>query len=99
MPQTMAELVGGWIKITRSECSAPYPDRLRFAENGLYAGEKDPPGTFTLWDAGTWQVAGVGQIRISTANDAVIAYRFTQSGDRLRFVDPDGCEFEYRREP
>ncbi|MCS6953109.1 MAG: hypothetical protein RMK57_11950 [Bryobacterales bacterium] len=99
MPQTLAVLVGSWLKITRSECSALYPDRLRLAANGLYTGEKDPPGAFTLWDAGTWEVSGPGQIRISTANDAIITYRFTHSGDRLRFVDPDGCEFEYRREP
>lgn len=99
MPQTAAALVGSWVKMTRSECSAAYPDRLRFAENGLYEGEKDPPGTFTLWDVGTWELVGTEQIRISTANDAVISYRLTQSGDTLRFVDPDGCEFEYRRQP
>lgn len=98
MPQTAATLVGSWVKTTRSECSAVYPDRLRFAENGLYAGERDPPGSFTLWDTGTWEISGAEQVRISTANDAVISYRFRLSGDTLRFVDPDGCEFEYRRE-
>jgi hypothetical protein len=98
MPQAAAVLVGNWTKITRSECSAIYPDRLQFSDNGLYAGQKDPPGSFTLWDSGSWEISGPEQIRISTANDAVIAYRFRQSGDILHFTDPDGCEFEYRRE-
>lgn len=63
----------------------------------MYFGQKDPPGTFTQWDAGTFEVIDSEQIRVSTANDAIVAYGFSLSNNVLKFVDPDGCEFSYRR--
>ena len=97
MPEQRSELVGNWEKITRSACSQVYPDRIQFQEGKLYSGQKDPPGTFTQWDVGTYEVVGPKQIKISTANDAIITYEFSISNDVLTFEDPSGCEFKYRR--
>ena len=88
---------GAGKKSTRSTYSHPYPDTIQFREGGLYFGQKDPPGTFTQWDAGTFEVIDSEQIRVSTANDAIVAYGFSLSNNVLKFVDPDGCEFSYRR--
>ena len=95
MDQT--RLVGTWRKITVSRCSRVYPDDLRFDGNGLLFGRQETAGAFALWDAGTFEVAGPGTIRISTANDAVVAYAAVLRDDVLTFTDPDGCEFSYRR--
>jgi len=91
-------LVGRWRKITTSKCSGIYPHDLEFRRQGLYTGLKgEGRREFTLWDAGEYRVLSEDEIRISTANDALITYRFTMSGDTLTFVDKDGCEFKYRR--
>ena len=39
-----------------------------------------------------------GVLALSTANDAVIRYRYSLSGDRLQFEAPDGCTIAYARE-
>lgn len=81
----------------------PFPVRravsrqARIRDGGLYFGHKDPAGTFTQWDAGTWEMAGSNQIKLSTANDAVISYEWSLSGDLLTFKDAEGCEFQYRK--
>ena len=91
-------LVGTWQKVTRSRCSETYPDELEFRANGIYFGRRGDSGQeFTVWDAGGYRVLGGDRVRISTANDAQIAYEFSLSGGVLRFVAPDGCRFEYRR--
>jgi hypothetical protein len=92
-----SQLVGIWEKFTSSTCSQVYPDTLQFQENGLYFGQKDPPGTFSYWDVGTFEVLSPKQVKISTANDAIVAYDFSISQDVLTFKDADGCEFKYRR--
>jgi hypothetical protein len=97
MPTQIPQLVGNWAKITSSTCSQVYPDTLQFQEAGLYAGQMHSPGTFTLWDVGTFEVIDPEQIKVSTANDAIITYEFSISNDILTFKDPDGCEFNYRR--
>jgi hypothetical protein len=97
MPQQTPQLVGSWEKITRTACGETYPDSIQFQEVGLYFGQKNPPGTFTQWDVGTYEIADPKQIRISTANDAIVTYEFSISNDVLTFVDPDDCEFRYRR--
>jgi hypothetical protein len=97
MPEHMPKLVGNWEKITHPACSDVYPDRIQFQEGELYSGQKDPSGTFTQWDVGTYKIASPRQIKISTANDAIITYEFSVSDDVLTFIDPDGCEFKYRR--
>ena len=97
MPTQTPQLVGNWEKITRSTCSQVYPDTIQFQKGGLYFGQKDPPGTFTQWDAGTFEVVSSKQIKISIANDAIIIYGFSILNDVLTFIDPDGCEYSYRR--
>jgi hypothetical protein len=97
MPTQTPPLEGNWEKITHSPCSQTYPDTLQFGQGGLYTGHQHDPGAFTLWDAGTFQVAGPGQIRISTANDAIISYKFSLRDNELTFTDPGGCAYKYRR--
>ena len=97
MGQGTIPLIGSWQKVTNSQCSQMYPDRLEFQESGLYVGDQDAPGTFTHWDAGTYELVSPAQIRISTANDAMVTYSFAIANDVLSFVDPANCEFEYRR--
>jgi hypothetical protein len=98
MPTDRANpLAGSWEKTTVSACSESYPDHLVFKANRIYAGRREPPGTFTTWDAGTYEITGPDRVRISTANDAIVSYGFTIEGDVLTFVDEDACRFAYRR--
>ena len=97
MPTRLADLAGTWRKLTASPCSERYPDRLHLQASGQYIGSNDDPGKFALWDAGTVDVVGAKEIRLSTANDAIVTYDFSLAADVLRFVDPDGCKFSYRR--
>ena len=97
MSEAHSQIVGEWEKISRTACGEIYPDSIRFQENKLYFGRKDPPGTFTQWDVGTYEVVGPEQINISTANDAIVTYGFAISNDVLTFVDPAGCQFRYCR--
>ena len=90
-------LAGHWQKVTVSACSQAYPDRIEFRSNGLYFAENDPPRVFSTWDVGTHAADGPGRVKISTANDAVVSYRLTFSGDTVAFVDAGDCRFEYRR--
>lgn len=91
-------LVGSWRKLDHPTCAASYPATLRFEENGLYRGAPEPPAQFTSWDVGTWRIEAPGKVRVSTANDAVVEYQVDGSADELRFTDPDGCRFAYRRD-
>ena len=94
-PQT-ADITGKWAKTGSSGCAERYPDRIEFRENGIYFGQKDPPGTFTVWDAGTWRLSEGGEIHISTANDAVVGYKISISPDTLTFTDTEGCTIHYK---
>lgn len=97
MTKQTLQLVGKWEKTTRSACSQMYPDHIEFQERGLYYGQKEPQGTFTQWDVGTYEIVDPTHVKISTANDAIISYEFSISNDVLKFEDLDGCEFKYRR--
>lgn len=90
-------LTGAWHKLTASRCSELYPDHLIFQDNGIYFGRRDPPGTFTAWDAGKYEVVGSDQVRLSTANDAILPYRYSLDGDMLTFEDEESCSFRYQR--
>jgi hypothetical protein len=92
-----ARLVGAWQKTSGGACAAGYAAHLRFQPNGLYFGNTDPPGAFTWWDGGTWQVPEPGRLALSTANDAVVTYRYVLDGDTLSVTDPSDCQFSYRR--
>lgn len=92
-------LVGTWEKVTRSPCSAVYPDELELRSNGRYVGRKhEGAREHPIWDIGTYEVVDEGLVAISTANDAVRRYAFSLAGEVLTFEDRDGCRFQYRRE-
>ena len=98
--ETMTEQsidIGEWIRVGGAACAESYPDRIDFRDGGIYIGRKEPEGTFTQWDAGTWRVVEPGRVEISTANDAVLSYGFSVADGVLSFRDADGCEFRYRR--
>ncbi|MGQ0603292.1 MAG: hypothetical protein ACT4QE_16540 [Anaerolineales bacterium] len=97
MTQATPLFFGNWEKATAAECSRLYPETLQFQRNGLYQGQKDPAGTFTMWDVGTYETISDTQIKISTATDEIVTYEFTLQSNTLTFVDPEGCRFEYQR--
>jgi hypothetical protein len=92
-----AALKGKWLKSSTAPCGHDYPDIMVFQDDGLYSGTMNTPGEFTRWDVGTYSVASARQIKLSTANDALITYDVSLSGSALIVVDPDGCEVRYRR--
>lgn len=98
MVRTMAGLVGNWRKQTREDCAARYPATLAILPGGQYRGQSETPGGFAWWDVGTWRLRGDGEVEISTANDAVITYRYRLTGGELVFTDPDDCRIVYRAE-
>lgn len=92
------DVMGRWKKIVEAKCSDIYPDDLEFKPRNIYFGLKGDSGTeFTLWDSGGYQIVSSDQIKISTANDAEIVYKFSVSKDILKFTDNNGCEIRYRR--
>lgn len=94
---SVSPLTGEWLKVTACSCGELYPDHLIFQDNGIYLGRRDPPGTFTIWDAGKYELMGPEQVRISTANDAILGYRYSLNGDVLSFEDEQNCVFRYQR--
>jgi hypothetical protein len=74
-----------------------YPESIEFLADGTYRGAGGKPGSFTLWDVGSYEPSGLSAVRISTANDAVVSYRFSIAKDLLSFEDTAGCRFRYRR--
>jgi hypothetical protein len=98
MPTGKQAFLGSWSKVSTTPCSQPYPEQLVFQESGRYRGQNAAPGRFTIWDVGTFDVVGENEVKISTANDAVRSYAVTVARDTLKFVDPERCEIEYRRD-
>lgn len=93
------DLIGWWRRQPGEDCGPDYAAELRFDPDGLYAGATDPPGEFTWWDSGTWQVTDAGRVSLSIANDAVVSYRYELGDDRLTIIDASGCRVGYRRQP
>jgi hypothetical protein len=90
------EVAGRWRKVSRSECSAPYPEVLELEPGGRYTGWNETPSAYhPLWDRGGWELAGPGRLRISLANDAMREYAYERTSDVLVFDDGDGCRIEY----
>lgn len=50
-----------------------------------------------LWDAGSYQVESEYVVMIQAASEKQHHYRYRLDGDRLTFVDDDGCAFAYQR--
>ena len=94
---TAMNLPGRWKKITRSNCSAYYPAVIDFTANGLYTTEADSGATVhPIWDVGTFTVKP-DQVSLSTANDAIVAYKTSQLNGQLTFHTPDGCTITYEK--
>ena len=90
MPAQTSALIGSWEKLTQSPCSQLYPQSLRFEATGNYYGQPALAGGFTLWDVGTFEVAEPTRVKLSTANDAVVAYAFSLAQGVLTFTDAQG---------
>ena len=93
----MISFAGKWKKVSTTQCGEGYPDEIEFYERPRYLARKGPGQGFIWWDAGSYEVAGESEVRISTASDEQVSYRFSIAGELLNFVDRDGCEFQYRR--
>lgn len=91
-------LVGIWHRSSGGACAAGYAARLHIQSDGRYFGETDPPGAFTWWDGGTWRVAEVGRLSLSTANDAIVSYGYRIEGNTLIVTDDNDCRFSFSRE-
>ena len=91
------KLVGEWEKASGGECASGYAAHLRFEANGIYFGTTEPPGAFTWWDGGSWEVPAPGRLKLSTANDAEVTYDYALEGAVLAITDAKGCRFTYRR--
>ena len=92
------QLTGRWRRVTASSSSVPYPDEISFAPNGLYHGTRGEDGRdFTVWDVGRTDILSDHEIRISTANDKEIVYRFHLAADDLTITDAESAELTYRR--
>lgn len=89
--------VGHWERITHTACSQAYPMQLEFRANGLYLGTGAQLSVGPGWDRGTYEIVNPTQVRISTANDAILTYQFSMADNTLTFVAPDGCDFQYRK--
>jgi hypothetical protein len=97
MSTNTTDLMHRWEKTSRTTCAERYPERIEFRDGGLYFGEKDPPGSYTVWDAGTWEVPDGSHIKMSTANDAVLTYTVSLSEGTLTFIDGNKCEIQYKK--
>jgi hypothetical protein len=96
MAEKNSQLIGKWKKASISSCSNGYPDQIEFRDGGLYFTQNSPE-RFSIWDVGTYHVAGPNEVRISLANDAILSYKFAVAEDVLTFFDADKCEFKYRK--
>jgi hypothetical protein len=91
------QLVGKWTKHSTEKCAEAYPDELEFFQ-ATYLGKKGASGQrFIVWDAGGYEVTQPGRVTIAVATDEQVPYSFSIAGTVLTFVDPEGCQFEYRR--
>lgn len=97
MGEISEEILGKWIKLTRSECSEQYPEELFFQTLNIYFGKTGDEKKFVIWDAGEYYILSDDLIKISTANDKEIIYHFKISDNVLKFRDDEGCEFSYEK--
>jgi len=98
MPSTTTDLRGHWHRILGGDCANRYPAHLEFHE-ATYSGTKDgATQSFIIWDAGSYRVETESVVMIQTATDEQHHYRYRVDGNRLTFVDDDGCAFAYERD-
>lgn len=93
----MVSLAGKWKKLSSGQCDQKYPEEIEFFEGRRYLAKKGAGQGFIWWDAGTYEVVGERQVKMSVATDAQVLYKFSISGEVLTFVDDEGCEFKFQR--
>ena len=94
----LPSMVGRWKKqLPRDPRQEVYPDILEFQPNGLYNGTPAARDHFVIWDVGRYVVESPEQVKLSTANDAEISYRFELSGDEFWVDDGQGNRIRYVR--
>jgi hypothetical protein len=89
-------LVGTRRKLESRECDRGYPAEIEFRD-ATFLARKGPGQGFIVWDAGGYEVVEPGTVKIDTASDEQVRYRFALTDDVLTFVDSAGCQFRYRR--
>ncbi|MGR9108335.1 MAG: hypothetical protein ACU843_15550 [Gammaproteobacteria bacterium] len=94
----MTRLAGKWIRVYSGECGQYYPAEIVFHEGSWFVAKKGRNQKFILWDAGTYAISGLREVKIQIATDEQVSYEFSLSGDVLTFVDSEGCKFTYHRD-
>ncbi len=89
-------ILGKWHKVGDSPCAVKYPETLEFRDTDVYLSSVSEK-VFSLWQSGDFELVDDRTIKIQIANDAMVKYVFEIVNDRLRFVDDEGCQFEYER--
>lgn len=88
---------GNWKKTSAEQCANKYPDEIEFQERPRFLARKGPDQGFIWWDAGSYEIVGNDQVKISTATDEQVIYGARLEGDLLTFTDKEGCTFSYKR--
>ena len=91
------KIAGTWKKVTAESCAEIYPDEIEFMERPRFLAKKGPSQGFIWWDAGSYEILGDDQVRMSTANDELVIYKTKLEGNVLTFTDQHGCTFSYQR--
>lgn len=91
------KIAGKWKKLSAEACAESYPDEIEFYDRPRFLAKKGPDQRFICWDAGRYETAGEDTVKLSTASDKLVTYRYDLQGDLLTFVDDANCRITYRR--
>ena len=91
------KIEGKWKKVSAEQCAEQYPDEIEFYDRPRFLAKKGPNQRFIWWDAGSYEIVGDKEVKLSTATDEIVAYECDFEDDLLTFVDKAGCKFAYRR--
>ena len=88
------KIIGRWQKTNNSDCDQTFPDELEFLEGGIYnVPLRDD--VFYVWQGGDYEWISENEIRIMTANDAMLSYRVSMEDGSLTFDDNADCTTTY----
>jgi hypothetical protein len=91
-------LTGRWWRETTDECAGRYPAEVSFAPGTTYLGTRGADQGMVVWDAGIYRLEEDDRaLVVSTSSDELVSYPVRIEGDRMSFVDSEGCEVTYRR--
>jgi len=91
------KIAGTWKKVTTESCAENYPDEIEFQERPRYLARKGPSQRFIWWDAGSYEIVGDNQVKMSTASDELVTYEARLEENVLTFTDQRDCAFSYQR--